>query len=61
MNSPCESECITRLSNQSTELLLNMVAAAISCFHVLFSAPAEKKLNAKQCTGIVHCLLKEPG
>lgn len=61
MNSPCESEYITRLSNQSTELLLNMVAAAISCFHVFSSENAERKLNATQCTGIVHCLLREPG
>lgn len=61
MTSPCESEKLTRLSNQSTELLLNLVTAAISCFHLFFPDSGERRVNAKQCTGNIQCLLDEPG
>lgn len=62
ITSPSGSESLARLWNQSTELLFNLVAAAISCFHVHFPVMVQRtNVRAKQCTGKVHCLLEDPG
>lgn len=59
--SPREMESLLRLSNQATELLLNLAATAVSCLHALLPPPVERTARDNQWTEEVHCLLDDPG
>ncbi|KAJ0115036.1 hypothetical protein J7T55_001444 [Diaporthe amygdali] len=60
MTLQCEKQAVLHLRNGSSELFLNMVAAAVSCLDILLPM-AERVARDKQCTEQVHCLLEDPG
>lgn len=61
MTSQCERQSPLRLLFQATELLLNLVAAAISCIRIPFPSGWPENARVKQCTQEVHCILEDPG
>lgn len=61
MMSPHGRRSLPRLSHQSTELLLDLEATAVSCLYTLLPSPVERAARDKQWTEEVHCLLDDPG
>lgn len=61
MTSHHEEQQLLRLADLPTELLLNVIDAAVSCLRILLQKLPERNARAGQCTGQVHCLLDDPG